>query len=301
MVDSFFPVVNDFPRPDWGQIWDEVDKLPQEQHESEIFKWSQLWLDKILSALPDSYRQVDSENFHLISSESEKYEKLLLGYFENALRRILQSLNGIASDEGSGKYVALVFSEPDIYYNYISYFYPEEGEFALSAGIYLNRGYGHFVFPFNEMADAEATAAHEMTHACLAHLPIPLWLNEGLAVTIEDELCGTQPLRMTNERLSEHREFWNEHTIQEFWSGQSFGRPDEGQSLSYELGRYCVRALAHDYDAFVDFANKASYEDAGDNAAVEVYGGGVGGLIEQFFGENDWSPKPEQWGESNAN
>ena len=62
-----------------------------------------------------------------------------------------------------------------------------------------------------------------------------------------------------------------------------------------------MRALAHDYDAFADFSNKASAEDAGDKAAIEIYGGGVGGLIEQFFGKNDWSPKPGVWGASNAN
>lgn len=300
MADTFFPVVDDFPRPDWYRIWDEVNKLPKENYEAEIFKWSNIWLGKILDGLPNSYRQIESENFYLITAEDEKYSQLLLSYFEGALKRILRSLDQIASDEGVGKYVALVFSDQDTYYKYISYFYPEQGEFGLSAGIYLNRGYGHFALPFRDMADAEATAAHEMTHACLSHLPIPLWLNEGMAVTIEDELCGTQPLTMTKERLDEHHRYWSAESIQEFWSGQSFGRSDEGQSLSYELSRYCVRALAHDYDSFVSFVNNATYEDAGEKAALEVYGGGLGGLIEQFFGENLWDPAPETWTSSNA-
>ncbi|NOX69475.1 MAG: hypothetical protein GXP15_09835 [Gammaproteobacteria bacterium] len=177
----------------------------------------------------------------------------------------------------------------------MSYFYPDDGEFILSSGIFLNHGYGHFAFPFLEMNEAEATAAHELTHACLKHLPIPLWLNEGFAVTMEDEICGTQPLRMESARLSEHKAFWNEETIQEFWSGKSFNRTDEGSSLSYELARYCLRALAHDIESFASFSNAASFEDAGESAAIEIFRGSLGGLIHQFFGDGNWSPDPDLW------
>ncbi len=143
------------------------------------------------------------------------------------------------------------------------------------------------------MNEAEATAAHELTHACLAHLPIPLWLNEGIAVTIESDMCGTYPLQMTPERLDQHSRYWNAETIQDFWNGKSFSSSDDGQSLSYELARYCVRSLSHDYEDFRKFANNANYRDSGESAAGDVYGGSLGGLIEQFFGPGDWSPNTE--------
>ena len=145
------------------------------------------------------------------------------------------------------------------------------------------------------MFEAEATAAHELTHACLRHLPIPLWLNEGFAVAMEDEICGSAPLRMESERFAEHAGFWDEGTIQEFWSGAAFNRTDEGSSLSYELARYCLRSLAHDYDVFARFANSASFVDAGEAAAIDCYGGSLGGVIHQFFGAGDWSPNPQVW------
>lgn len=178
---------------------------------------------------------------------------------------------------------------------YKSYFYPDEGEFILSSGTFLNTGYGHFAFPFMEMFEAEATSAHEMTHACLKHLPIPLWLNEGFAVTMEDKICGSAPLRMENERFAEHASFWNAETIQEYWSGESFNRTDQGSDLSYELARFCLRALAHEYDVFAVFANTASFEDGGEAAAIKNFGGSLGGVIHQFFGDGDWSPNPELW------
>ncbi len=289
------PIVNGFPRPEWDAIGKLIHEAPEDTWESEWLTWSKRWVDGILNELPEGYRIEESENFLLLSAEEDRYVELLSAFLERTLRRILGRLDGIASDEGNGKHIVLIFKEQDSYYQYKSWFYPDEGDFILSAGTFLNAGYGHFAFPFMEMSGAEATAAHEMTHALLKHLPIPLWLNEGFAVTLEDEICGSVPLQMDNARFAEHASFWNAETIQEFWSGASFNRHDEGSELSYELARYCLRALAHEYDVFAAFANAANYEDGGEAAAIECYGGSLGGIIYQFFGDGDWSPRPETW------
>ena len=292
---KLLPVIDGFPRPDWSAIAEQIQALPESEWQNEWASWSKAWLDRILAQLPGAYKITETSNFLVLSSEEDRYVALLGRFFERALASITSQLDGIASDEGYGKHVVLVFKEQDSYYNYLSYFYPEEGEFILSSGIFLNAGYGHFAFPFLEMSEAEATSAHELTHACLAHLPIPLWLNEGFAVTMEDELCASQPLRMERERMDEHRQFWDADTIQEFWSGESFNRTDEGSNLSYELARFCLRALSHEFEDIKAFANTASYEDAGESAAISVYGGSLGGLIHQFFGDGVWSPKPASW------
>ena len=52
---------------------------------------------------------------------------------------------------------------------------------------------------------------------------------------------------MDDARFGEHARFWGPVEIQEFWSGEAFARPDEGQSLSYELARFSVRSLAGDF------------------------------------------------------
>jgi len=292
---DLMPIEDGFPRPDWNAISELVHSQPEGSWETGWEEWSKRWLNQILGQLPDSYRINETDNFLVLSGQEDRYVQLLSQFLERALRRILANLDGIASDEGYGKHVVLMFDQQDPYYQYKSYFYPDEGEFILSSGTFLNAGYGHFAFPFMEMFEAEATSAHELTHACLKHLPIPLWLNEGFAVTMEDEICGSAPLRMDNERLAEHALFWNADTIQEFWSGESFNRTDQGSDLSYELARYCLRALAHEYDVFNAFANAANLDDGGESAAIENYGGSLGGVIHQFFGEGDWSPKPESW------
>ena len=74
-----------------------------------------------------------------------------------------------------------------------------------------------------------------MTHLALAHLSLPKWLDEGIAVNLERRLTGLRDSLYTPKELHEkHLEFWNEQSIQEFWSGTSFQRTDAGNLLSYE-------------------------------------------------------------------
>ncbi|MGI9236370.1 MAG: hypothetical protein ACR2QZ_03190 [Woeseiaceae bacterium] len=289
------PIVGGFPRPDWEAIGLMYEAGTEEQRQEGWETWARTWVNATTERLPDGYRVEESDNFLIMSAQDGRYVELLSKFLERALKKIMSNLGGIALDEGYGKHVVLIFNEQEPYYQYMSYFFPEEGEFILSSGVFLNSEYGHFAFPFLEMASAEPTSAHELTHACLRHLPIPLWLNEGFAVTMEDEICGFQPLQMEPERFREHRAFWNAETIQEFWSGFSFNRTDKGSGLSYELARFCLRSLAHDYDAFALFANTANFEDGGERAAIEVFGGSLGGVIHQFFGDGDWSPRPGEW------
>ncbi|MEL6449410.1 MAG: hypothetical protein AAFQ62_15860 [Pseudomonadota bacterium] len=292
---EMMPVLDGFPRPAWELIIKEIEASPESTWQARWTQWARQWINATIGVLPPGYRLIESEHFFVMSAQEERFTRLLLQFLSRARYGILSTLEGIALDDGFGPHVLLMFDDQESYYRYIAHFYPEEGAFGLSSGIFLGGAYGHFAFPFVEMTEAEATAAHELTHACLRHLPIPTWLNEGLAMTMEDELCGSQPLRMDNERMHEHRSFWNASTIQEYWSGDAFNRPDEGMELSYELARYCVRALAHDYSAFSAFANEADMSDAGDSAAIQHFGGSVGGLIAQFFGDGDWSPKPDRW------
>ncbi len=293
-LSELMPVVDGFPRPDWQSIAAMIEARPEHHWQADWEGWVSTWLKLLSQSLQEGYRVLETENFFLLTAQHSRYANLLTEFLERALNQVLTTLKGVASDAGYGKHVVLLFDEHDAYYRYKSYFYPDEGDFILSAGSYLHTDYGHFAFPFMDMDEAEATAAHELTHACLAHLPLPLWLNEGLAVTMEGAICNYRP-HDRHERLPEHMAYWNLATMQDFWSGDAFGRPDEGSSLSYELASWCVQALVRDYEAFVGFANGASFEDAGAAAALNHYGFDLGLLMEQFLGTGEWSPRPAAW------
>jgi hypothetical protein len=204
--------------------------------------------------------------------------------------RILETLKGVSADKGYGKHVAIVFADVDKYYDYTSLFYPEEGEFGLSAGVFINEGYGHFAFPSQEISIAEPIAAHELTHACLAHLPLPVWLNEGIAVVMEEVLAGVSQY-INNEVILRHRNYWNERSIQDFWGGDSFHATDEGQELSYSLAQIIVRNISKDYSAFSAFCLAATSEDAGESAATEFLGVSLQELISALLGNGNWVPE----------
>jgi hypothetical protein len=123
-------------------------------------------------------------------------------------------------------------------------------------------------------------------------------LNEGIAQIVEDAMRQV-PLVTRDDRIAEymdrHRAFRGDEEIQEFWSGESFSRPNEGQELSYHLARLAVGALSHDCRLFKRFVLSAQQSDAGDAALSDVFGGNLGHFMEQFLGAGQWAPEPDTW------
>ena len=85
----------------------------------------------------------------------------------------------------------------------------------------------------DNLAVIEPVIAHEMTHAALAHLKLPKWLDEGIAVNTEHRISTVTVHREhAMELIAKHRDFWNPEKMQEFWTGESFLRTDDGNALS---------------------------------------------------------------------
>ena len=240
-----------------------------------------------------------SANFLLASALDERPAANLLSFAERARRGILRALDGLAADAGAGPRVILVFESDDEYYEYIAPFYPE-GHYGVSSGVHLSGGYGHFALPRREPDLLEPVVAHELTHALLSHLPLPRWLNEGIAVNLESALCPRHGRRLELSWIERHQRWWEAESVQQYWSGRAFLRPDKLAELSYELAWVSVRSLAEDYPTFRSFALAASYEDAGQASARKHFGDGLGRHFEAFLGEGDWEPDPSRWLEEPA-
>lgn len=165
--------------------------------------------------------------------------------------------------------------------------------------MYINEGCRHFVTVKSEMRAIEPVIAHEMTHGCVAHLPLPLWLNEGIAVNMERRLTGIPPALYTPLELHEqHLEFWGDAEVQEFWSGASFHRGGASNTLSYDLARILTEQLAKEWGSFKGFVGKADREDAGKAAARGHLGVRLGeilcALLERDYSTR-WEPDPLRW------
>jgi hypothetical protein len=284
------------PIPDWErQPWPQTeDSAVLHAHANGL---AAAWLDATATALvAHAYRRDESHNFMVLSALDARPAQVLLDYLERSRRRVLATLDGIAKDDGHGKQVAMVFADEPTYYGYIENYGTDSQEpEAFSGGMFIDHGYGHFVFPQGPFESMEALVVHELTHCLVRHLAIPAWLNEGLAVNTEHRFVPPRRRYRPEELKYLFARFWNEQTIQEFWSGKSFLRPDDGQPLSYELARLLVHLLDKDYALLARFCADADGADGGDAAAQRVFGAGLQELAGIVLGPGQWRPQPESW------
>ena len=291
------------PHLDWHAVSEWVATLTDEaQHDHAWRLCERAWLDHLRVALGPSHELRESEGTLLLCSLDERAAKAALDFVNRTERRVLRVLDGIAKVGGWGHDIVVLFDDEDTYYRYVSHHYPESGEFAFSGGMFINAGCAHFVAVRGELHALEPTIAHETTHALLSHLPLPAWLNEGLAVNTERRLCpvqhdpryGTSTVKMHQR----HKVFWGEQEMQQFWSGQSFLRTDDGNELSYDFARILVEQFSADWKRFARFACSAQLADAGAQAAEQELGIRLGDAVAAILerpSAHGLAPQPDLW------
>ncbi|HET9484102.1 MAG TPA: hypothetical protein VFO79_09110 [Xanthomonadales bacterium] len=289
---------NELPYPRWDGVYAWVDALPQAQRADAWLQCERTWLAWLRDTLGGTYTVHESAHALLLTPHDARSAHVTLAFIGTTLRRVERLLEELAAPDGLGKEILLLFAGEDDYYRYVAHYYPEGGTYALSAGVHIGWGCAHFAAHATELDKLEPTIVHEMTHGLLAHLPIPAWLNEGMAVNAEQRLTRIgADYWAVRELEAKHRKFWTPELIQEFWNGRSYLRTDAGNELSYDLGRIAVVALSHDWPAFKRFAAHASGDDGGAAAAHEVLGIDLGEFVRAFLGhdDGDWGPQPGRW------
>ena len=291
---------NGFPILDWSAVakWLEAD-IPQDRQPAAWGECERVWLLRFRDALGPTFHLAEGATAMVLSSLERRLARTTLEYMERTLRRICAVLDGIARPPELGKELLVILDDRKQYYDYVSFYYPDSGEFAFSGGMHIGAGCSHFVIVKDDLHSIEPTIAHEMTHACVTHLRIPAWLNEGIAVNTEQRLAGAGRRLQTPEQMHEkHLSFWNAATVQEFWCGKSFLRSDEGNMLSYDLARILVDYFSRDWGRFAEFVREADGADAGQSSARRhlqmSLGSAVAALLEREA-EQGWEPDPAKW------
>ena len=294
---------NGFPFLDWAAAQQWVDAIAEPDAQARAWAaCERAWLEHVHAALGPSYSLMEEGDAVLLSTLGPNVARATLGFMGKTLQRIVRLLAGIAKIPEWGKDILVVFDDEDVYYRYVSHYYPEAGEFAGSSGMYISAGCGHFVTVKADLRAIEPVIAHELTHGCVGHLPLPAWLNEGLAVNIEQRLSPRGPPEFTPQQMhAKHRRFWGDAEIQEFWSGKSFLRNDDGNVLSYDLARIIVAQLSKDWESFRAFVLASRLADAGAAAAVEHLGVELGTVACALLEKEPtpaWRPDPSAWQEA---
>lgn len=254
---------NGIAHPDWNKVYEWIDSLPDELQNETYLNCERTWLEWLRASIGLRYRLYESDVAFLLTAQPPRLAQVKLAYLGTTLRRIERVLEEVAHPNPVGKEILIAFEDDEDYYRYVAAFYAEKGDYAMSAGMHLNAGCGHFATHGVKLDDLEPTIVHEMTHSCLSHLPLPLWLNEGMAVTVERVFTpySEHPAHAAEIRRK-HLAFWTPDLIQDFWRGRSYDRTHDGRDLSYDLGRVLVDALSKDWPAFKRFVLDAKWKVA---------------------------------------
>lgn len=295
-VSEHLAYANGVPVLDWVALteWAQRSDTP-EAAAAAVDQGRRAWLLHLRDALGPGIDLHTSDDTYILSTLEPKVVEATAQYVSKARRRIARVLGDLAHFPPNERSIVIVLDTEEDYYNYVSIYYPSEGEFAFSGGMYIHAGCPHFVVVRADLSTIEPVIVHELTHSALVHLQLPKWLDEGLAVNTEHRVAGARPRLYTPQELHRmHLRFWNAERIQEFWSGASFDRTDDGNLLSYELARIIVEQLAKEWDSFARFVASASEDDAGASAALSHLGIRLGSCAAALLAiESDASWEPD--------
>lgn len=297
---EFFTEDGGFERANWEAIAQWIERVfPAAEQSAAWTTAARMWLTRVQRRLGEDFHIAETPHFLLLSALDERRTNLTTDFLEHALRAIRRRLGDLTLTDVEGKIVCIVLRDHATYSAYVSHFYPEAGESPVSGGMFIHRGYGHIVLPSDEVQTLRDALVHELAHSAVVHLPLPLWLNEGVAMLLEEAVNEGSRYALDRELAARHRTYWNAKTIQQFWSGASWQVIEEGNELSYSLAQILMRIFYEDVqpgpEKFRAFVGTASYEDGGQAAMRQHFDVSLGELAAVFLGDGDWEPHPAEW------
>jgi hypothetical protein len=273
---------------------------------------SRQWVDALRKHFGDGWAVEETEHFLMLHPWPDgDLADVLLANAEACRWSLLEFLPGVGAFSTPGKEVVIAFPGADWYYGYVSPLDPEEGEFGGSVGCWIRVGYPHIALQVNRQdtlhsyESLHSILTHELTHAALHHLDTPAWLEEGVALRVQRTAAAQSGIELTPEDIGRHKRHWPRRGLGPFWWGHGFRAPDMVQALSYQLAEVLMQILVEEHQPpwfgffgtdrrakLLAFIGAAKADDAGQAAAREHLGYGLGELAAKFLGPGDWEPNP---------
>lgn len=284
-------VIDKVPRIQWAKVREAVK--PHAEHPALARIWTEIaaqWLGILRDHFSAGYNLYEGEHMLLLSADDPGPSRRLLSTGDHAYRRLDKLLNRSEEERGHGKHVVLLLKTNEQYYDYISHYYAErEQPYGVSAGVFLRKGYRHTAI--NAVCrSSHRTLVHELAHNMVALRPVPLWLNEGLAQTMEDMVPGYRAPIINARQVRLHRRYWGWFGLKHFWDGTAFSNIGS-RRLSYQLAEILFRnLLAHRQRSrrMTEFLAAAHFKDAGLAACQACLGCDLNTLVAEFLGPGPW-------------
>ncbi|MCD6049471.1 MAG: hypothetical protein K0Q55_874 [Verrucomicrobia bacterium] len=292
---KFFVAGDVFSYPNWSGIDKVIQNTLSSLEQADAYDVVALaWLENLCTELGGGYRVHEYEKIWLVSNLEEAAVRSALLFLARATASIREMLGSCAWRNSVGYEIVMLFDDEDDYYDYIAHYYPD-GVHTSSSGVFVHSSYTHIAVPLTTCLLPRVALGHELAHSALSSYRLPIWLNEGIAVTCETAFAGDfQPPSLNRELVSRHYEHWNAANIQRFWSGVSFRTPGEEVELSYSLSGVLFQWLLEKKNALPGFIAHADPMDAGQTAALDHLGLCLGEVAAQFLGEGDWRPRRKE-------
>lgn len=291
---SEIPDAYQLPRPDWHVLSRWITENVPETDRSTA--WSDIagqWLENLNNSLGDAYQIKQSEHFLLFAPRDSELADPLLRCGELGLTEIEGALGSLTNELQTGPIAILFFADNKTYGRFVNPFDGDLGSIR-SAGVCFQEAYVHIAIRPGHPDEVQRTLLHELTHACLAHLTLPRWLEEGITQMAEESAMSQWGrFQLSADTATTLKTAWRDHGLGEFWWGHAFSMEHNCQGYSYQLAQVLFRLLVADHRrALPEFVRHAHRDDAGESAARQYLGKGLAELAKQFLGAGEWGPTP---------
>jgi len=286
--------VNGFNHPRWDEIADLVNQnYNKDEFDSAYSDIAREWLFGLKVNLDEGFKVYESDHFLLLCNQEDVVPDNLINACERSLKTITEQFSD-SLNRGFGKHVVILFNGVKDYTEYTSgLFGGDEG--PATSGMCIRLGYTHIVIPMIHAKETPTRViAHELTHVLTTSYGLPNWLDEAIAMRMEDVVEGADSLFLDEESYQQHLEYWNSETIQDFWSGVVWGQDSKGFELAYTLAMVIWKKLAVNLAAskeeIVELMETLSLDDGGNAAVKSIFDYSLGDLVTEFLGEGEWEP-----------
>jgi len=252
------------------------------------------WLLHVRDALGPNYHLLAYDRVDVLSSLGEA--RAIGEFFARVTDRIGQALQPLAWHDAvaSRSVMILPDCEPD-WLSHVGSYDHECNDLPEHSGVFITSACPHFAARLPLAERMELFVAWELARQALVHLPMPIWLQYGIASNTAERVTGARLASLTPDQMHYlQQQFWTERGIHAFWSGSAFHPDDEQLStLAGDLARRLVESLGRDWEAFSRFAAQAMRPDAGAQSACDLLGVDLGEAVCAVLGRpaaSGWAP-----------
>ncbi|MCE2968449.1 MAG: hypothetical protein ACK5WB_14400 [Phycisphaerales bacterium] len=256
------------PRLDWlmAAAWVQRNAPRNVNHAPWLRAVLAACLDDLRDDLSVDHRRWRSRHIEGIAPLDGSTSASIASTAERSCKILAESLRIIRGDIPVAPVAIVAITPLDAYIDFTSAYFPDQGEFATSGGLYLNEGTGSIpIIAINAATPTAApqTVAHELTHHALHGLRVPLWIEEGFTQMMEERVTGVCHFTLDREMAERQRDHWSEHDLDSYIEGDAFHSPEgDTQELAYHLSQWVVRGeLTRRGNDFLSFVRACQQGD----------------------------------------